>query len=179
MATEPEGVTFVAGRLTKLLLAKSTVPVCLVWAPIAVMRRRLMDSTDRDLNAAAVPTATQVLSHLLNHQNGGIPTNYAVRFMPTDGSTPYTVNPTGERQHPDRACRDHSGQARDAAVNVLIKLHHRLLLSILDSAGGDPHGEDMVGIESRGHPLEPHEAAHQQTGAAQHHNGERHLGHDE
>jgi two-component system OmpR family sensor kinase len=60
-----------------------------------------MDRTDLDLRAAAVPTASQVLSRLFDGREGGIPTNYAVRFMPTDGSTPYAVNPTGERLHPD------------------------------------------------------------------------------
>ncbi|MBE3075055.1 MAG: HAMP domain-containing histidine kinase [Actinobacteria bacterium] len=66
-----------------------------------MMRRRLIDSTDRDLNAAAVPTASQVLTELFNRHDDVIPTNYAVRFMPTDGSAPYSVNPTGERLHPD------------------------------------------------------------------------------
>jgi two-component system OmpR family sensor kinase len=69
-------------------------------ATSAMMRRQLMDSTDRDLKVAAVPTASQVLSRLFNRHDEGIPTNYAVRFMPTDGSTPVEVNPTGEQLHP-------------------------------------------------------------------------------
>jgi len=70
-------------------------------ATSAMMRRQLMDRTDRDLEAAAVPTASQVLSRLFSRREGGIPTNYAVKFMPTDGSAPFAVNPTGERLHPD------------------------------------------------------------------------------
>jgi len=71
-------------------------------ATSAVMRRQLMDSTDRDLKAAAGPTASQVLTQLLSRRGGGdFPTNYAVRFMPTDGSAPVSVNPTGEPLHPD------------------------------------------------------------------------------
>jgi two-component system OmpR family sensor kinase len=70
-------------------------------ATSAMMRRQLMASTDRDLNAAAVPTASQALTHLFNHRAEGIPTNYAVKFMPTDGSSPFAINPTGERLHPD------------------------------------------------------------------------------
>ena len=70
-------------------------------ATSVVMRAQLMDSTDRDLRAAAVPTASQVLTQLLGHHDGGIPTNYAVRFMPTDGSAALAVNPTGEGLHPN------------------------------------------------------------------------------
>jgi Signal transduction histidine kinase len=66
-----------------------------------MMRRQLMDSTDRDLRAATVPTASQVLTQLLGHRGDVFPTNYAVRFMPTDGSTPIEVNATGERLHPN------------------------------------------------------------------------------
>ena len=89
-------------RLVALLVSLLLVALTLTSiATSAVMRRQLMDSTDRDLQAAAVPTASQVLSRLFNRRDGGIPTNYAVRFMPTDGSAPYAVNPTGERLHPD------------------------------------------------------------------------------
>jgi len=70
-------------------------------ATSAMMRRQLMDSTDRDLQAAAGPTASQVLSQLFNRHQEGIPTNYAVRFMPTNGSRPFAVNPPGERLHPN------------------------------------------------------------------------------
>ena len=70
-------------------------------ATSVVMRAQLMDSTDRDLMAAADPTASQVLTQLLGHHDGGIPTNYAVRFMPTDGSAALAVNPTGEGLHPN------------------------------------------------------------------------------
>ena len=89
-------------RLVALLVLLLLVALTLTGiATSAMVRRQLMDSTDRDLRAAAVPTASQVLTQLLKGRGGGIPTNYAVRFMPTDGSTPLEVNPTGERLHPD------------------------------------------------------------------------------
>ena len=89
-------------RLIALLMLLLLVALTLTSiATSAVMRRQLMDSTDRDLRAAAVPTASQVLSQLLGRRGGVIPTNYAVRFMPTDGTTALTVNPTGEALHPD------------------------------------------------------------------------------
>jgi len=90
-------VRLVALLVLLLLVALSLTSI----ATSAVMRRQLMDSVDRDLNAAAEPTASQVLTQLFNHRGEGIPTNYAVRFMPTDGSSPFGVNPTGERLHPD------------------------------------------------------------------------------
>jgi two-component system OmpR family sensor kinase len=89
-------------RLVALLVSLLLIALTLTsLATSAVMRRQLMDSTDRDLNAAAEPTASQVLSHLFNRRDEGIPTNYAVKFMPTDGSSPFAVNPTGERLHPN------------------------------------------------------------------------------
>jgi len=89
-------------RLVALLVLLLLVALTLTGiATSAMVRRQLMDSTDRDLRAAAVPTASQVLTQLLKGRGGGIPTNYAVRFMPTDGSTPFEVNPTGESLHPD------------------------------------------------------------------------------
>ena len=95
--TLPLRVRLVALLVVLLLVALTLTSI----ATSVVMRRQLMDSTDRDLRAAAVPTASQVLSQLLGHHDGGIPTNYAVRFMPTDGSPAYAVNPTGEVLHPD------------------------------------------------------------------------------
>jgi two-component system, OmpR family, sensor kinase len=95
--TLPLRVRLVALLVSLLLVALTLTSI----VTSAAMRRQLMDSTDRDLNAAVVPTASQVLSQLFNHHEAGIPTNYAVRFMPTDGGVPYAVNPTGERLHPD------------------------------------------------------------------------------
>src|SRR5450759_5354348 len=97
LQTLPLRVRLVALLVVLLLIALTLTSL----ATSVVMRRQLMDSTDRDLRAAAVPTASQVLTQLLGHHDGGIPTNYAVRFMPTDGSAAYAVNPTGERLHPD------------------------------------------------------------------------------
>jgi two-component system OmpR family sensor kinase len=84
--------------LVLLLLAALTLTSI---ATSAVMRRQLMDSTDRDLEAAAVPTASQVVAQVLDRHSDSIPTNYAVRFMPTDGTSAFQVNPTGERLNPD------------------------------------------------------------------------------
>ena len=97
LAALPLRVRLIALLVLLLLVALTLTSI----ATSAVMRRQLMDSADRDLNAAAVPTASQVLTQLFNRRGGGIPTNYAVRFMPTDGSSPFGVNPTGERLHPD------------------------------------------------------------------------------
>jgi two-component system OmpR family sensor kinase len=89
-------------RLVALLVLLLLVALTLTSiATSAMMRRQLMASTDRDLQAAAAPTAQQVLGRLINRREGGIPTNYAVKFIPTDGSTPIAVNPTGEPLHPD------------------------------------------------------------------------------
>jgi two-component system OmpR family sensor kinase len=89
-------------RLVALLVSLLLVALTLTsLATSAVMRRQLMDSTDRDLNATAEPTASQVLSQMVNRRDEGLPTNYAVKFMPTDGSSPFAVNPTGERLHPN------------------------------------------------------------------------------
>jgi len=97
LAELPLRVRLIALLVLLLLVALTLTSI----ATSAVMRRQLMASVDRDLNAAAVPTASQVLTQLLHNRGGGIPTNYAVRFMPTDGSTAFEVNPTGERLHPD------------------------------------------------------------------------------
>lgn len=89
-------------RLVALLVSLLLVALTLTSiATSAVMRRQLMDSIDRDLRAAVVPTANQALRQLVGRHQEGIPTNYAVRFMPTDGSPAYAVNPTAERLHPD------------------------------------------------------------------------------
>ena len=84
-------------RLIALLVLLLLVALTLTSiATSAMMRRQLMDSTDRDLRAAALPTASQVLTQLLGHRGDVFPTNYAVRFMPTDGSTPIEVNASGD-----------------------------------------------------------------------------------
>jgi len=60
-----------------------------------------MASTDRDLRAAALPTANMVLFPVGIRRAGANPTNYAFLLMPADGSAGFAVNPTGERLHPD------------------------------------------------------------------------------
>jgi two-component system OmpR family sensor kinase len=96
------GVLPLRVRLVALLVSLLLVALTLTSiATSAVIRRQLMDSIDRDLKATAGPTASQVLTQLFDRHQEGIPTNYAVRFMPTDGEPAITVNPTGERLHPD------------------------------------------------------------------------------
>jgi len=84
--------------LVLLLLAALTLTSI---ATSAILRRQLMDSIDRDLKATATPTVALVYSQLLGHQNGRLPTNYAVKFMPADGRAPVLVNATGEVLLPD------------------------------------------------------------------------------
>ena len=89
-------VRLVALMVLLLLVALSLTSI----ATSAMMRRQLMDSVDRDLEVAAGPTAQQVLSQLFSHRAPGI-TNYVVRFMPSDGSRPLEVDPSGERLRPN------------------------------------------------------------------------------
>ena len=98
LAALPLRVRLIALVVLLLLVALTLTSI----ATSAMMRLQLMDSTDGDLRAAAIPTASQVLAQLNTpRRGGGFPTNYAVRFMPTDGSTPFEVNPSGEPLHPD------------------------------------------------------------------------------
>lgn len=93
----PLRVRLVALLVLLLLVALTLTSV----ATSAVMRRQLMDSTDSELRAAARPTASQVLNYYLGHRGDRFPTNYAVKFMPANGSTPLEVLPTGVALHPD------------------------------------------------------------------------------
>ena len=96
------GATPLRLRLVALLVLLLLVALTLTSiATSAMMRRQLMDSTDRDLRVAASPTASQVLNYYLGHRGDRFPTNYAVKFMPADGSTPVEINPTGEALQPD------------------------------------------------------------------------------
>jgi len=90
-------------RLVALLVALLLAALTLTSIATSVLtRRQLMDGVDNDLKVAALPTARQVLSQLLTHPDAGvIPTSYAVRFMPTDGSTPIEVDPEGEPLRPN------------------------------------------------------------------------------
>jgi two-component system OmpR family sensor kinase len=100
--TRPIEILPMRVRLVALLVTLLLVALTLTtFATSALVSRQLMDSTDRDLKAAAVPTAAQVLSHIFRHEEGVIPTNYAVKFIPIDGSTPVLVPATGERLIPD------------------------------------------------------------------------------
>jgi two-component system OmpR family sensor kinase len=88
-------------RLVALLVSLLLVALALTSiATSALMRRQLMDSADRDLRAAVIPT---LLSQLSGHRDqGDIPTNYAVLYMPTDGtSAPRYFGPTGELLRPN------------------------------------------------------------------------------
>src|SRR5674476_839316 len=94
----PMRVRLVALLVSLLLVALTLTSI----ATSALMRRQLLDSTDRDLRAAAVPTAAHVLSHYQNRPDeAGFPTNYAVKVIPTDGSPPRLFLATGEPLQPD------------------------------------------------------------------------------
>ena len=100
--TRPLEVLPMRVRLVALLVSLLLIALTLTsFATSVLMRRQLMDSTDSDLKAAAVPTAAQVLSHIFRHEEGVIPTNYAVKFIPKDGTTPVLVPATGESLIPD------------------------------------------------------------------------------
>lgn len=100
--TRPLEVLPMRVRLVALLVSLLLVALTLTsFATSVLMRRQLMDSTDSSLKTAAVPTAAQVLSHIFRHEEGVIPTNYAVKFIPKDGTTPVLVPATGEPQIPN------------------------------------------------------------------------------
>jgi two-component system, OmpR family, sensor kinase len=101
--TRPLEVLPLRVRLVALLVSLLLVALTLTSiATSALMRRQLLDSTDRDLRAAAVPTAAHVLSHYQNRPDeAGFPTNYAVKVIPTDGSPPRLFLATGEPLFPD------------------------------------------------------------------------------
>ena len=102
--TRPLTVLPMRVRLVALLVSLLLVALALTSiATSALMRRQLMDNADRDLRAAAVPTASQALA-LWTHRRpeADVPTNYAVAIIPTDGITaPREFNPTGERLRPN------------------------------------------------------------------------------
>jgi two-component system OmpR family sensor kinase len=87
-------------RLVALLVSLLLVALTLTsFATSALMRRQLMDNADRDLVAAAVPTASRLVRSLGAEEL--IPTNYAVKFMPTDqntvlGATRFLSLPAGD-----------------------------------------------------------------------------------
>jgi two-component system, OmpR family, sensor kinase len=74
------------------------------FATTALMRRQLMDNVDRDLVAAAVPTASRLVRGNNPHDES-TPTNFAVKIMPTN-PTPadpaqFLSSPTGDPLKPD------------------------------------------------------------------------------
>src|SRR5450631_1578007 len=74
-------------RLVALLVSLLLVALTLTsFATSALMRRQLMDNTDSDLVAAAVPTASRVVRSF-GAPDENLPTNYAVKLMPTDPNT--------------------------------------------------------------------------------------------
>jgi len=89
-------------RLVALLVSLLLVALTLTsLATNALIRQQLMDNTDRDLRAAAIPTFTQVLT-ARNPHDEGIPTNYAVKLMFTDGRpAQFRSLPTGEHLLPN------------------------------------------------------------------------------
>jgi two-component system OmpR family sensor kinase len=89
-------------RLVALLVSLLLVALTLTSiATSALIRRQLMDNADRDLRAAAIPTANNVLG-LSSSREDGTPTNYAVKIMFTDGRpAEFRSLPSGERLLPD------------------------------------------------------------------------------
>ena len=89
-------------RLVALLVSLLLVALTLTsLATNALIRQQLMDNTDRDLRAAAIPTFTQVLT-ARNPHDEGIPTTYAVKLMFTDGRpAQFRSLPTGEHLLPN------------------------------------------------------------------------------
>jgi two-component system OmpR family sensor kinase len=89
-------------RLVALLVSLLLVALTLTSiATSALIRQQLMDNADRDLRAAAIPTASSVLN-LRNPTEDGTPTNYAVKIMFTDGRpAEFRSLPSGERLLPD------------------------------------------------------------------------------
>jgi two-component system OmpR family sensor kinase len=89
-------------RLVALLVSLLLVALTLTsLATNALIRQQLMDNTDRELRAAAIPTFAQVLT-ARNPHDEGIPTTYAVKLMFTDGRpAQFRSLPTGEHLLPN------------------------------------------------------------------------------
>jgi two-component system OmpR family sensor kinase len=93
-------------RLVALLVSLLLVALTLTsFATSALMRRQLMDNTDSDLVAAAVPTASRVVRSF-GAPDENLPTNYAVKLMPTDPNTVlgpprFLLLPTGDHLLPN------------------------------------------------------------------------------
>ncbi len=88
-------------RLVAILLVLLLVALTLTVAASAyLMQRDLLGRIDKELRSAARPVAAQALDDITNNGRNRIPTGYAVVFLPTDGSSRISVNPTGEALHP-------------------------------------------------------------------------------
>lgn len=89
-------------RLVAVVLVLLLLALTLTGGATAyLMRRDLTQKVDQDLRAAAVPVARQAFERLMRETRRGIPTGYAVVFLPTSGGEVQGVNPTGEPLHPD------------------------------------------------------------------------------
>jgi two-component system OmpR family sensor kinase len=90
-------------RLIAVLVVLLVIAMTLTGAATTtLMRRSLLGSVDQELRQAVVPTATAALDQLRGRSSPGVPTNYAVRFMPTDGSAPIDgPDPAADTDHPD------------------------------------------------------------------------------
>jgi len=92
-------------RLVALLVSLLLVALTLTsFAISALMRRQLMDNTDRDLVAAAIPTASRFVRGF-SAPDENLPTNYAVKYIPTDPSVTnpprFLSLPTGDHVIPN------------------------------------------------------------------------------
>ena len=88
-------------RLIAVLLVLLVLALALTAGATAyLMRRDLMTRVDQDLRRAAPTVAAQALQQLRPQPRRHLPTGYAVVFLPTDGSAPIGLSPTGESRSP-------------------------------------------------------------------------------
>jgi two-component system OmpR family sensor kinase len=88
-------------RLVAILMVLLVLALVLTAAATTVlMRRDLMARVDDDLERAKIPVAQQAVEQLARESTRGLPSNYAVVFLPTDGDEAFGIYPTNERLHP-------------------------------------------------------------------------------
>ncbi|MEP6855414.1 MAG: HAMP domain-containing protein, partial [Pedococcus sp.] len=92
----PLRLRLIAVMLVLLLLALTLT----ASATAVLMRRDLLARVDQGLRVAAEPVARQGLARIIRGSSAPLPTTYAFVLLPTDGSNPIVVNPTGIDQHP-------------------------------------------------------------------------------
>ena len=139
-------------RLIALLVSLLLVALMLTGITTSVlMRRQLMDSTDRDLRVAAVPTAAQVLNQYRGHRaEEGIPTNYTVKFMQTDGSLFLEVSPIGEQLRPNIPNLALNDRRLAGGAFTVSSVKGEMRWRVLPGAFADGSGTFAVAVPLRG-----------------------------